>query len=317
MSGARNDLNIRLARLDDAAAITEVHRSHVPRWFRQIGNEQYELSYGDLTLDEQYGFGGPWMSIETCAVHLNHLLLRHFLPLIAELDGRVVAGMELFIGREGIRYGKNCHIGLLFVHRDFIGCGIGNKLVDRAVRIAKENDCDTLTVASDERHESFYRHYGFSFGEMMASLEVYPARRPVEVIRLPPQVSPQSFTWGMEMSIGRVQSSALHLSELAESYAIPAYGDIVKKIDYLEIGGAPAMIAHVRHNSGNVMVGAWARGVDTRDLIDAALTVMSDAGVRTANVYLYQGDYDALDGRIESRLLGHRRTLVLRLKVLA
>ncbi len=178
--------SIRLARLDDAAAIAEVHMSHVPRWYRQIDNEQYEVSYDDLTLDERFGFGGPWMSVETCAIHLNNLLLRHCLPVVAEQDGRIVAEMELFLGREGPRYGKNCHIGLLFVHSDYMGCGIGNKLIDHAVEMAKEHDCDTLTVASDENHENFYRRYGFSFGDAMASVEVYPARRPVEIVRPAP-----------------------------------------------------------------------------------------------------------------------------------
>jgi GNAT superfamily N-acetyltransferase len=313
MTRSRNDLRIRLARLDDAAAIVDVHRSHVERWYRRIDNEQHDVGYDDLTLDERFGFGGQWMSVETCAVHLNNLLLRHCLPVIVELDGRIVAEMELFVGREGPRYGKNCHIGLLFVHNDYLGRGIGNKLVDQAVKMAEERDCDTLTVASDENHESFYRRCGFTFGPMMASVEVYPGQRPVEISRLAPHVSPQSFTWGMDMAIGRVQSSALHLTDLAEAYALPSYGEVVKRTDFLEIGGSAALVAYVRHSSGNTMVAAWSRDAGTGELVDAALTVMSDAGVRTANMFLYQDDYEALEGRVETRLLGHRRTLVCRL----
>ncbi len=61
------------------------------------------------------------------------------------------------------------------------------------------------------------------------------------------------------------------------------------------------------------MVGAWSRDVKTVDLVDAALTIMSDADVRKAHIFLYQEDYEALEGRLESRLLGYRRTLVCRL----
>jgi GNAT superfamily N-acetyltransferase len=313
MARSRDDLRIRLARLDDAAAVVDVHKSHVSRLYRQIEDEQHDVGYDDLTLDERFGFGGQWMSVETCAVHLNHLLLRHSLPVVVELDGRIVAEMELFLGREGPRYGMNCHIGLLFVHSDFLGRGIGNKLVDYAVKMAEERNCDSLTVASDEYHENFYRRCGFTFGPMMASVEVHPARCPLEIVKLPPQVSAQSFTWGMDMPIGRVQSSALHLSDLAEAFAIPSYADVVKRTDFLEIGGSPALVAHVRHSSGNTMVAAWARDVSTGDLVDATLTVMSDAGVQTANIFLYKDDYEALAGRVDTRLLGYRRTLVCHL----
>jgi hypothetical protein len=313
MSRSSDDPRIRLARLDDAAAITDVHRSHVSRWYRVIGNEQHDMSYDDLTLDERFGFGGPWMSVETCAIHLNNLLLRRCLPMIAEQEGRVVAEMELFVGREGPRYGMNCHIGLLFVHPEYMGRGIGNKMVDRAVEMAKERNCDTLTVASDENHENFYRHCGFSFGEALTLIEVYPGKRPVEIVKLPPQVSPQSFTWGMDMPIGRVQSSALHLTELTEDFAIPTYGEILKKTGFMKIGGSDALIVHVLHGSGNTMVAAWARDVKTGDLVDAALTVMGNAGIRTAQMYLQEKDYKSLEGRLQSRLLGHRRTLLMKL----
>jgi GNAT superfamily N-acetyltransferase len=313
MSRSSGDLKFRLARLDDVAGITDVHTSHVRQWCRKLGNETYEVSPDALTVDDRWGFGGPWMSVETCAIHLNNVLVRRFLPVIAELDGRVVAEMELFIGREGPRYGMNCHIGLLFVHRDFMGRGIGNRLVERAVAIAKEHNCNTLTVASDETHENFYRRCGFSFGEAMILIEAYPEKRPVEIVKLPPQVSAQSFAWGMEMAIGRVQSSALHLFELSEAFALPLYGEISKRVSYLKIDGSDAMVAHVRHNSGRTMVGAWSRGAGTDDVVDAALTIMGDDGVRTAYMYLYKKDYEAIAGRFDARLMGQRRTLMMRL----
>jgi GNAT superfamily N-acetyltransferase len=313
MSRSGDDLKLRLARLDDTAAITEVHASHVRQWCRKLGDETYEVSPDSLTVDERWGFGGPWMSVETCAVHLNNLLLRRYLPVIAEQDGRVVAEMELFTGREGPRYGKNCHIGLLFVHRDFIGRGIGKKLVSRAVEMAKERDCDTLTVTSQEIHESFYRRCGFAFGDTQVLIEVYPGKRPVEIVKLAPQVSAQSFAWGMDMAIGRIQSSALHLFECAESFAIPTYAEITKRMEYLKVGGVDTMIAHVLHNSGRTMVCAWSRGASTSDVVDAALTVMDDAGVGTAYMYLYKKDYEAIEGRSDMRLIGHRRTLTMKL----
>ena len=202
------------------------------------------------------------MSVETCAIHLNNLLLRQCLPVVAEQDGRIVAEMELFLGREGPRYGKNCHIGLLFVHHDYMGCGIGNKLVDHAVRMAKEHDCDTLTVASDENHENFYRRCGFSFGRCDG------IRRSVS--RAAPagdrQPAPAGIRAVVHLGHGNAAGPGTELGPAPiliwrKTFAIPSYGEIVKRTDFLEINGSPALIAHVRHASGNTMVGAWSRDV--------------------------------------------------------
>jgi len=78
-------LRIRKATLDDVNGIVDVHTS---------GEELSSLSVG-----ERYLRGGPWMSVETCSIHINALLLENQLPAVAELDGRIVGEAEAFFSR--------------------------------------------------------------------------------------------------------------------------------------------------------------------------------------------------------------------------
>ena len=62
-------IDVRPAALADAAAISAIHCSHVETW-RQ-GGEGKPAPYATLPLYERWLHGGPWMSVETCTVHLN------------------------------------------------------------------------------------------------------------------------------------------------------------------------------------------------------------------------------------------------------
>ncbi len=76
-------LHIRLARLEDTAGVTAVHCSYTDKWTRAIGAETDVVPYDSLSIAERWGFGGPWMSVETCAIHLNHMLLKRHYPMVA------------------------------------------------------------------------------------------------------------------------------------------------------------------------------------------------------------------------------------------
>ena len=67
-------IHVRLASLDDVPDIVKVYCSSVSKWVRRIGEKEIEVRYEDLTVDERWSHGGPWMSVETCAIHINYLL---------------------------------------------------------------------------------------------------------------------------------------------------------------------------------------------------------------------------------------------------
>ena len=155
-------IRVRVASLDDVKGIVEVHCSSISRWVRYINGREVEARYDDLTVAERWSHGGPWMSVETCAVHINNLLVSDQYPLVAELDGRIVGELELYIGEERGLLGKCGYIDVLEVHREYRGRGIGRALVKKAVEIAEEQGCDTVAVWPAKEAVEFYKKCGIS-----------------------------------------------------------------------------------------------------------------------------------------------------------
>ncbi len=65
---------VREATLDDVRDIVAVHLTSPDRPF----TEPVER----LSIAERCSYGGPWMSVETCAIHLNNLLAWGYAPLV-------------------------------------------------------------------------------------------------------------------------------------------------------------------------------------------------------------------------------------------
>ena len=103
-------VEVRVAKLEDAEEITQVHCSDIQKWYRKVDNEKIETNYEDLDIVERWSHGGPWMSIETCSIQINHLLVNDQFPLVAELKGRIVGELELYIGKEKGFLGKCAYI---------------------------------------------------------------------------------------------------------------------------------------------------------------------------------------------------------------
>ena len=146
---------VRMATLDDAAAITEIHKSNITRWQRMAADGTVEdMPYEALTIYERWVHGGPWMSLETCAVHLTHLLrggnLPAGIPLVAEIDGRVWAEAEVFPGEEPPPFGSLLHVAVLYVHADQAGRGLERALLTHAVALGRELGCQRLTIANTD-----------------------------------------------------------------------------------------------------------------------------------------------------------------------
>ena len=153
-------LSIRLATLNDAEGITEVHCSDVNRWYKIVNGRKVEAKYDELTVEDRFRHGGPWMSVETCAIHLNYMLTSGQYPIIAELNGKIVGELELYIGEDRGILGKTGFIDILYVHRDFRRRGIGRMLIAKAQEIAVSEGCDTLSVWPEEDAIPFYRKCG-------------------------------------------------------------------------------------------------------------------------------------------------------------
>ncbi|RLF01311.1 MAG: GNAT family N-acetyltransferase [Thermoprotei archaeon] len=151
------DLRVRLASLNDVREIVEVHCSDVEKWFRWVSGRRIEAEYEELSIEERFMHGGPWMSVETCAIHLNNILTWGQYPLVAEVEGRVVGELELYVGDERGDLGRTAFIDVLVVHKEYRRRGIGTALVRAAKRVAIEEGCCTVSVWPEEKVVPFYR----------------------------------------------------------------------------------------------------------------------------------------------------------------
>lgn len=86
--------------------------------------------------------------------------------LIAEIENEPVGYAKVMIGtREPEITGENpVELNRLYSKQEFLGKGIGARLMDECLRIAKENGCDVMWLGVWEfnpRAQAFYRKYGF------------------------------------------------------------------------------------------------------------------------------------------------------------
>lgn len=154
-------VTVRLATLQDTAAISAIHQADVPHWTRLTPDGQLiPADYADLNLYERWQHGGAWLSIETCAVHLNRLLAGSGFPLVACLDDQVVAEAEVYESFEAPPFGHNLEISVINAHADHQRRGYGRALVEYILQMARLMGCERVCV-SDADAQGFYEKLGF------------------------------------------------------------------------------------------------------------------------------------------------------------
>ncbi|WP_456366768.1 N-acetyltransferase family protein [Thermococcus sp.] len=188
-------MKIRKAALDDVKAIVDVHTAGE------------DLS--GLPLGERYLRGGPWMSVETCSIHLNNLLLEGQLPVVAELEGKIVGEAEVLFSEEPLREKTRriAHLDVIEVHPSFRRRGIGRALLGFVEEAAKGMEAEFITTQPDEEAKGFYRRLGFDELIYNGLLVEIPTSNfePADVKPL------RHFPWeaveSLELVAGRFQSS--------------------------------------------------------------------------------------------------------------
>lgn len=172
-----SQITVRQATLADAASITALHNATISTWIRrQPSGETVPAEYDDLILFERWLVGGPWASVEMCAVHLANLLRgSDGFPLVAEVDGRVGAEAEIFIGREPEPFGYHVNISKLTVHPDYADAGVSSVLLTYIQQLGEAIRCKRLTVADGEAQAPLLEHHRFSRAHSGQQI-VLPAR---------------------------------------------------------------------------------------------------------------------------------------------
>lgn len=86
--------------------------------------------------------------------------------LIAEIEGETAGYAKLMIEsrEDGITAEKPIELNRLYSKQEFLGKGVGARLMDECFRIAEENGCDVMWLGVWEfnpRARRFYEKYGF------------------------------------------------------------------------------------------------------------------------------------------------------------
>ncbi|MBI5959319.1 MAG: GNAT family N-acetyltransferase [Chloroflexi bacterium] len=157
-------ITVRQATLADAAHLTALCNANIPAWTRRdLNGENIPAAYDDLSLFERWLIGGPWASIEMCAVHLANLLRgSEGIPLVAEVEGKIGAEAEVFIGREPEPFGHHLNISRLAVHPDYTGTGLSSALLAYILQMGQAIRCKRIVVAHAEPDAALYEHHHFA-----------------------------------------------------------------------------------------------------------------------------------------------------------
>ena len=124
---------IRLARKEDAGAIDEL----IFKWL-------------------------DWQCPKRVETFLKVLDDKNHMVLVAEVNEQTVGVLHMLFYSDILHGALNAHIVLLLVKQGYRGKGIGRKLLDEAVKRARERDVAEMHVDTTfDQAARFYRKYGF------------------------------------------------------------------------------------------------------------------------------------------------------------
>ena len=138
-------MKINKASAEDHIILTEITLRSKNHW--GYGKEQIELWREDLTISEVY-IG-------------NHSVYKI-------MDKEILIGYYSYFKLED----KKAKLDNLFIDSDYIGKGIGRKLMDDFLKRVKEENYEIITLDADPNATNFYLKYGFEIiGKIPTSIE--------------------------------------------------------------------------------------------------------------------------------------------------
>lgn len=275
-------ITVRQAVLADAPSITALATASVPAWTRRTSEgETVSVDYTEMTLFERWLIGGPWASMEMCAVHLANLLRgSDGIPLVAEVEGQVGAQAEVFIGREPEPFGHHVNIGRLAVHPDYDGLGLSSALIKYIGQIGEAIRCRRITVADGEGNAALYEHHRFSRAHTGQRLLIHTAEGRVfyKASELKTFDPAQIENW--HMPLGRYQNARHEWDRIPPGFwnSVPEIVEPESSRLHLQVTGqdAYALMQQDRYQPERVHVFLWTR----RPINSLLVTALRDWAAR-------------------------------------
>jgi predicted N-acetyltransferase YhbS len=296
---------VRLATLQDTRAITAIHTSHIRQWEHlESSGQLVAVPYESLSLYERWQHGGAWLSIETCAVHLNRLLAGTGVPLVAEVDGQVLGTAEVYEGFEPAPFGHNLNLAVLIVHADYLQRGIGQALMHYISQMAKLMKCERITVSHAEARD-FYIRQGFRVARTGREIKIptNAGRAIYQVHELTNHDPDQIKNW--YMPLGHYQSARQEWEQLFPQVwaaGMPELLNIPTAHLTLTVAGQNAIVYFqdaIDHEPGTVNLQCWSPRPLTGPLITALRDKAHRDGYKTILSYILDADRGLLGTDVE------------------
>ena len=281
---------VRQATLDDARQIMELAIVRIPIWQRLNARGQVEdLPYDALTIYERWLHGGAWMTLETGAIWLSHLLKGNGYTWVLEQDDRVLAYAEAFYNQEAAPLKNHLHLSLMLVDQ---GCGdeAHHRLAEAILQDARR--CGRLSVAYpeyDRQQATYYRKYFGANESLRLTRYALSAQIGQSFYKTHDYSRTEaSVIENWEMSVGRWTSPrAMWETEWAEHWrAIPQIIQRSKLRQYINASGHEAIVCYHQqlYSERNADVYCWSPRELSGQLIVAIRDLGHRSGYRTLNL---------------------------------
>ena len=211
---------------------------------------------------------GPWRKPETCAISVNHRLLRPFHCHVAVRDGEPVGHAEWIVDRGPVS-DPFLYLGMLQVREDLRGQGVGRRMIEQGLDLARSEGCQLIRTIPDEEAEPFYAKCGFTLSGGTCSTSVgivdsEHSRNWTEIDSVPDTI-PASYA----MRIGWTQACSTHMWELCNRPGEIA-GWEWQHPCVVQLGGQQYVQLRFRDKSSALVI-AWSHpDVPIDDLVTAA-----------------------------------------------
>jgi len=279
----------RLATLNDVKSIVDIHCSDIEKWFKETEGQKVEARYEDLSIEERYIHGGPWMTTETCAIHLNNLLVNGQYPLVAELNNRVVGELELYIGEEKGPLGRCGYIDILEVHRDYRGRGVGRALINKAIEIARNQKCQTIAVWPTQEATPFYIKCGINqttyiIHQIELDLtKIHPTQETIETKPIPTNQTPTKTK--MHLITPRIYTSTAAWLKTQWKYSLQIPTKTIQ--GYIATHKAIYTLQTKPNNPTTAYTYLWVKDTkNTKQALNTTINIAIKTGIKKLRLYI-------------------------------
>lgn len=234
------------------------------------------------------GSEGPWVDPVRCAIWINHRLLRGFLIDVALVEDQVVGHAEWIVSDEPAPLRRHLYLGMLQVHPQSRGRGVGRAMVEAGVQHAQQHHCSHLRTIPDQDAVGFYRKCCFT-----PEFDIQTFHLPVQEARLPRHWEcvgsvPPTVVGRLPFVLGWVQACSQHMWEVCNR-PTPVYGEKQYHPAARKLDASAYVQLHYYEGSSQALAVGWALQPRYSELVTVAMSLAHRNGVKKLTVAVPAG----------------------------